>query len=379
MRTGVILLVFFCLVGGLSARADTPWEKIWRTLKKVFTGETPTPTPRPQHHPPRHVAKPASPEPTGESSRGLSPTPSPSPSPEPLGEPKGNATPTPIVIPLVTPTPGAKPSPSLSPTPLLILPSSQSRFRAEEFILVANEQPTPTPTPVSSPFVATLATSDLREFDAQPEKVRNLIRIALELTTRNLGYQYGSADPANGGMDCSGFIYYTLTQAGVQDVPRQSDEQYVWVRKTGLFQAVLSRSNDSFELKQLQPGDLMFWSGTYKVDREIPITHVMIYLGLEKKSGKPVMVGASDGRSYDSIRRSGVSVFDFRLPNGASSKSDPELTARFEGYAPIPGFRSNTYVAENEPTPTPRASPPKSTPSTASAKKTPKTLLSRGD
>jgi hypothetical protein len=246
-------------------------------------------------------------------------------------------------------------------------------------ILVANEQPTPTPTPASSPFVATLATSDLREFDAQPEKVRNLIRVALELTTRNLGYQYGSADPANGGMDCSGFIYYTLTQAGAKDVPRQSDEQYVWVRKTGLFEAVLSRNSDSFELKQLQPGDLMFWSGTYKVDREIPITHVMIYLGPEKKSGKPVMVGASDGRSYEGIRRSGVSVFDFRLPNGASSKSDPELAPRFEGYGPIPGFRSNTSVAENGPTSTPKASPPNSTPSTVSAKKPPKTLLTRGD
>jgi cell wall-associated NlpC family hydrolase len=377
MRRGVILLVFFCLAGGLTARADTPWEKIWRTLKKVFTGATPTPTPRHHHHPPHHIAKPANPEATA--SPGLSPTPSPSPTPEPLLEPKGNATPTPIVIPLVTPTPAIKASPSLSPIPHSNQPSSESKFRAEEFIKVSNEGPTPTPTPVSSPFVATLQTSDLRDFDAQPDKVRNLIDLALELTTRNLGYQYGSADPANGGMDCSGFIYYTLTQAGVKDVPRQSDEQYVWVRKTGLFEAVLSRSNDSFELKQLRPGDLMFWSGTYKVDREIPITHVMIYLGLEKKSGKPVMVGSSDGRSYEGIRRSGVSVFDFRLPNGANGKSDPELAPRFEGYGPIPGWRSNTYVAQNEPTPTPKAPPPKSAPTPGLAKKTPKTLLTRGD
>jgi cell wall-associated NlpC family hydrolase len=375
MRTGVILLVFFCLTGGLSARADTPWEKIWRTLKKVFTGETPTPTPRHHHRPPHHIAKPANPEPTA--LPGLSPTPSPSPSPEPLLGPKASATPTPIVIPLVTPTPERKTSPSLSPVPQSNQPSSQSKFRAEEFIKVSNEETTPTP--ASSPSVASLQPLDLRDFDAQPEKVRNLIRLALELTTRNLGYQYGSADPANGGMDCSGFIYYTLTQAGAKDVPRQSDEQYVWIRKTGLFQAVLSRSNDSFELKQLQPGDLMFWSGTYKVDRDIPITHVMIYLGLEKKSGKPVMVGSSDGRSYEGIRRSGVSVFDFRLPNGASGKSDPELTPRFEGYGPIPGFRGNTYVAQEEATPTPKAPPPKSSPTATLAKKTPKTLLTRGD
>ncbi|MBV8587631.1 MAG: C40 family peptidase [Verrucomicrobia bacterium] len=376
MRTGVILLVFFCLAGGLSARADTPWEKIWRTLKKVFTGETPTPTPHARHHhPPHHIERPANPEPTAEAPRGLSPT--PSPSPEPLLGPKASATPTPIVIPLVTPTPETKASPSLSPIPQSNQPSSQLKFRAEEFIRISNEETTPTP--ASSASVATLQPSDLRDFDAQPDKVRNLIRLALELTTRNLGYQYGSADPANGGMDCSGFIYYTLTQAGVKDVPRESDEQYVWVRKTGLFQAVLSRSSDSFELKQLQPGNLMFWSGTYKVEREIPITHVMIYLGLERKSGKPVMVGSSDGRSYEGIRRSGVSVFDFRLPNGANNKSDPELMPRFEGYGPIPGFGGNTYVAQNEETPSPKASPPKSIATGASAKKTPKTLLTRGD
>ena len=32
-------------------------------------------------------------------------------------------------------------------------------------------------------------------------------------------------------MDCSGFIYYTLKEAGFGDVPRQSNEQYIWVRK----------------------------------------------------------------------------------------------------------------------------------------------------
>ena len=42
------------------------------------------------------------------------------------------------------------------------------------------------------------------------QKVRRF-DMALELTTRNLDYKYGSADPATGGMDCSGFVYYVLT------------------------------------------------------------------------------------------------------------------------------------------------------------------------
>jgi len=191
--------------------------------------------------------------------------------------------------------------------------------------------------PVTS--VASLNPVQLRDFDAQPIKVQELIRNSLALTERNLGYKYGSADPTQGGMDCSGFIYYVLSSAGFQDVPRQSSDQYLWVRKNSEFHSVLSRNPETFELKEMQPGDLMFWSGTYAVNRDVPISHVMIYLGLEKSTGKPVMVGASDGRTYDGKQRFGVSVFDFRLPNGQPNKNDPDLVARFEGYAPIPGLR----------------------------------------
>ena len=71
--------------------------------------------------------------------------------------------------------------------------------------------------------------------------MRQILDAGLALTKENLGYTYGSADPANGGMDCSGFIYYLLTENGFKDVPRDSSQQYVWVRKAGNFNAVLSR------------------------------------------------------------------------------------------------------------------------------------------
>jgi cell wall-associated NlpC family hydrolase len=194
---------------------------------------------------------------------------------------------------------------------------------------------------------ATLKPEALREFSEQPAEVQRLIRNSLALTEQNLSYKYGSADPAAGGMDCSGFIYYVLTNAGFKDVPRDSPGQYAWVRKNSDFRAVLSRSGDSFELDDLKPGDLMFWSGTYKVDRDIPITHVMIYLGKEKSTGNPVMVGSTDGRTYDGVRRYGVSVFDFKMPSGKPNKDDPVLTAKFEGYASIPGLREVDVAAKN--------------------------------
>ena len=196
--------------------------------------------------------------------------------------------------------------------------------------------------------MATIKPEALREFSEQPAEVQQLIRNSLALTEQNLSYKYGSADPAAGGMDCSGFIYFVLSSAGFKDVPRDSAGQYSWVRTNSVFHAVLSRSDDSFELKDLKPGDLLFWSGTYKVDRDIPITHVMIYLGKEKSTEKPVMVGATDGRSYEGIRRFGVSVFDFKMPSGKPNKDDPELTARFEGYASIPGLREVNLASKNQ-------------------------------
>jgi cell wall-associated NlpC family hydrolase len=174
-------------------------------------------------------------------------------------------------------------------------------------------------------------------FDTYPANVRQLIEAGLELTKQNLGYTYGSADPANGGMDCSGFIYYVLRQNGFPDVPRDSSQQYVWVRKAGNFNAVLSRHEDSFELDALKPGDLLFWRGTYNIDRDPPITHVMIYLGREKGTKKRIMIGASDGRTYDGKQRFGVSVFDFKMPPPPSS-NDAKLSPIFVGYGRIPSL-----------------------------------------
>lgn len=182
-----------------------------------------------------------------------------------------------------------------------------------------------------------MAPDEIAGFDKNPEPVRKLLTAALELTKRNLDYKYGSADPADGGMDCSGFIYFVLRENGVKDVPRDASGQYVWVRKAGNFRAVLSREIDSFELDELKPGDLLFWTGTYSVERDPPVTHTMIYLGKQKDSGKPIMVGASDGRTYEGQQQFGVSVFDFKA--APSKKAAPSgIHPRFVGYAKIPGL-----------------------------------------
>ncbi|MEO6055105.1 MAG: hypothetical protein ABIP97_13940, partial [Chthoniobacterales bacterium] len=81
----------------------------------------------------------------------------------------------------------------------------------------------------SHPKPGVLHPEDLADFEKNPIAVQTLIRKALPLAEQELSYQMGSDDPASGGMDCSGTIYYILQQSGLADVPRSSDEQYRWV------------------------------------------------------------------------------------------------------------------------------------------------------
>lgn len=114
-------------------------------------------------------------------------------------------------------------------------------------------------------------------------------------------------------------------------MPRQSDQICEWSMKTTiLYRTENTHDFKASELKALKPGDLLYWSGTYTPTekRDLPITHVMLYLGIHKETGKPLVFGASDGRVYQGKSQNGVSIFDFSLPK-ADSK------AQFYGYASL--------------------------------------------
>ena len=136
--------------------------------------------------------------------------------------------------------------------------------------------------------------------------MQKLLRAALELTERQLGYLYGSAEPDRGGMELLGNdLHYLLQADGVADVPRSASEQYVWTRKANTFIRSSATKLDSFEFGALRPGDLLFWTGTYSVNVDPPVSHTMIYLGKARSDGRPLMVGASDGRTYRGEKNSG--------------------------------------------------------------------------
>ena len=300
------LLILVILFGAVDA-APSAQESLGTKIKKVFE---PSPTPSRKHR-----KKKSTPTPSPESSpkrKKASPSPSPTATPKSKSKrKKASPTPTPSESPSATEAPSASPA----------------------------ETPEPARGKKGWPN-ASLSPDQIANYDSDPPKVRQILEAGLALTKENLGYTYGSADPANGGMDCSGFVYYVLKQNGFPDVPRDSSQQYVWVRKGGNFKAVVSRKEDSFELDDLKPGDLLFWSGTYNIDRDPPITHSMIYLGREKRTNKRVMIGSSDGRTYDGKQRWGVSVFDFKMPPPPKS-GDAKISPAFVGYGRIPGLNGN--------------------------------------
>ncbi len=300
------LLILVILFGAVDS-ARSAEESLGSNIKKVLEPD-PSPTPSRKHR--KHSTKKPTPTPSPTASaKGRKASPTPSPTPRSKSKRKKTSP---------TPTPGESPS----------------------------ETETPPAPPAESPEAGrgkkgwpnvSLSPDAIEGYEKYPPKVRQIVDAGLELTKQNLGYTYGSADPANGGMDCSGFIYYVLKQNGFPDVPRDSSQQYVWLRKAGDFSAVLGRKEDSFELDDLKPGDLLFWRGTYNIDRDPPITHSMIYLGREKRTNKRVMVGSSDGRTYDGKQRWGVSVFDFKLPPPPKS-GDAKISPVFVGYGRIPSL-----------------------------------------
>lgn len=182
--------------------------------------------------------------------------------------------------------------------------------------------------------VSSIKPSDLAEFDQQPEAVQKLIKTCLGLTSKNLAYAFGSADPSNGNMDCSGAIQYAIKQQGVEKVPRMSHTFYLWIQEHGRLKKISQvYSPDHTELSTLKPGDLLFWEGTYDVGkRQPPISHVMMYLGKLKSDGNGVMFGSSSGRRFRGKKIHGVSVFDFKVPNEKSKAS-------LVGFGPVPGMR----------------------------------------
>jgi cell wall-associated NlpC family hydrolase len=116
-------------------------------------------------------------------------------------------------------------------------------------------------------------------------------------------------------------MYFVMTESGLKP-PRTSANQYLWLKEQGRLMEVPADTRllgDPW-FKDLQPGDLLFWGGTYAPTdgRKVNLTHVALYLGHKKKDGNTVMINATDGRSYRGTQSNGYGGYDFRLPREGS-------------------------------------------------------------
>lgn len=236
-------------------------------------------------------------------------------------------------------------------TPMSIMVGAWVIAAAGTGIVAQELQVTGTPPPASAPPAqapvppprrpgngqpALVATSDLAGFAKLPAGRQELIKTALEVARDSpwLPYHYGGADPALGGFDCSGAMYYVMTECGLTP-PRTSSGQYHWLRDHQQLHRVPDDASTAADpsLAELLPGDLLFWAIGHKAgDAKSPnITHVAMYLGREAKDGRQIMINATDGRSYRGTKANGYGVYEFRMPR-------MESKAKLVGYGPPPGM-----------------------------------------
>lgn len=89
-------------------------------------------------------------------------------------------------------------------------------------------------------------------------------------------------------------------------------------------------------VRDLRTGDVLFWENTYNVNRDPPISHVMIYLG-KNQEGRMKMFGAGSRGKGEQTNNGGLDVYVFD-PNrimGCVKNDSGECTinSRFLGYA----------------------------------------------
>lgn len=209
-----------------------------------------------------------------------------------------------------------------------------------------NEVSTPKKLTSSRGRPAIITIKELADFETLSPERKRLIETAIKVATDWpwLPYAFGGADPAQGGMDCSGAMYYVMKRAGLVP-PRTALAQYLWLNDHQRLHLVAEGADTDKHpsMRWLKPGDLLFWStdNTIVPGKIANINHVAMYLGSETRDTRKIMINSTDGRSYRGIQSNGYGIYDFKMPTKGSK-------SKLIGYGTPPGI-PETIIAPGAP------------------------------
>lgn len=154
----------------------------------------------------------------------------------------------------------------------------------------------------SAPAKSGETTSQEQPTTTMMTRLQKLSSRASDLVVNALGmlgirYKYGGNTPEN-GLDCSGLVRYVFKETWGAELPRTAEE--------------ISRLGKKVDVKDLQPGDLVFYNTLKR-----GFSHVGIYLGDNKFIHSPSSGGEVRIESMD------LSYWQKRF-NGARRLTDPE-------------------------------------------------------
>jgi len=128
-------------------------------------------------------------------------------------------------------------------------------------------------------FAAPLGTVYPKAPNTPPAKVREMV---LEAAKKYIGTPYAFTGMSSRGVDCSGFIYLSFSDALGVSMPRSA--------------AALQNWAEAIPLDRIQPGDLLF----FRTGSTNAINHVGLYAG-ERRFLHAASAGPQTGVIYSSL------------------------------------------------------------------------------
>ncbi len=176
----------------------------------------------------------------------------------------------------------------------------------------------PTPQPAHRSLAQILG-FDAPSAPSADDWAKRFLESARALGNQGIGYNEDWRPPGESRswtMDCSNTARYLYKVTAGIELPRTASDQYYYLHQQGkawdVPRIAYGLPDTNFLRRNLKPGDLLFWENTYRPDRQPPITHVMIFLGVNER-GQWIMAGSqSSGGGEHNRRNGGPDIYPFR-------------------------------------------------------------------